>query len=189
MRRTTTSHDLPGTDVADVASVERPSKTRRKAAMHELQDLGAALVALDPARVAEFDLPERLADAIAEARGTRSHEGRRRALQYVGRLMREIDAEPIRHALAQRARGQPTDAAEVAAAERWREALLGDDDALSRLVDTFPTADRRAFAQLVRDARVERTRGGPPHRYRELFRRLKALASARPAAAIPPEAS
>lgn len=179
MSRAPTSRDVSDLPADDVASVvDRPSKTRRKAAMHELQDLGEALVALDPARLAELDLPERLADAIGEARATRSHEGRRRALQYVGKLMRDVDAEPVRAALARFAHGTPTDAAEVAAAERWREALLRDDAALDRLVATFPESDRGAIAALVRDARAERARGGPPHRYRELFRRLKALATA-----------
>lgn len=147
--------------------------------MHALQDLGEALVALDPARLATLDLPERLADALHDARNTRTHEGRRRQLQYVGKLMRDIDAEPIRDALERIAQGKPTDQVEVTTAERWRDELLRDDDALPRLQQEFPQADRNALAILVREARLERARGGPPHRYRELFRRLKALAVAR----------
>ena len=162
---------------------DRPSKTRRKAAMHALQDLGEALVALEPTQVALLDLPERLADAVRAARATRTHEGRRRQLQYVGKLMRDIDADPIRAALERIAQGKPSDQAEVDAAERWREALLRDDDALGRLVQEYPQADRSALATLVREARAERARGGPPHRYRELFRRVKALAVAAAAAA------
>ncbi|MDH4181880.1 MAG: DUF615 domain-containing protein, partial [Betaproteobacteria bacterium] len=75
------------------------SKTRRKQAMHDLQDLGEALVALDPKALAKLDLPERLADAVAQARGITRHEARRRQLQYVGRLMRDVDPAPIRAAL------------------------------------------------------------------------------------------
>jgi len=159
--------------------------------MHALQDLGEALVALEPARLATLDLPERLADAVRDARNTRTHEGRRRQLQYVGKLMRDIDAEPIRLALERIAQGKPTDQAEVTAAERWRDVLLRDDDALPRLLQAFPDADRNAFATLVREARQERARGGPPHRYREIFRRVKALAVAQAgqtATASPPAA-
>lgn len=162
---------------------DKPSKTRRKAAMHALQDLGEALVATDPAQLKGLDLPERLIDAVAEARATRSHEGRRRQMQYVGKLMRDVDAEPIRAALERIAQGKPTDQAEVDAAEHWRDTLLRDETALAQLVVEYPDADRAALATLVREARAERTRGGPPHRYRELFRRLKALALARSAAA------
>ena len=87
------------------AQGETPSKSARKRAMHELQDLGEALVALDPARVAALDLPERLADAIGEARTITKHEARRRQLQFIGRLMRDVDAQSIKNALAQWRRG------------------------------------------------------------------------------------
>ena len=71
-----------------------PSKTRRKHAMHALQDLGEALVALDPKRLRELDLPERLVDAVIQARGIRAHEGRRRQIQYILKLLRDVDPEP-----------------------------------------------------------------------------------------------
>lgn len=160
---------------ADPATApDAPSKTRRKQAMHALQDLGEALIALDAKRLAELGLPERLADAITTARGIRAHEGRRRQIQYIGRLMRDIDPEPVRQTLERWATGAPGDHARFAAAEHWREQLLADDAALDRFADTHPAADRAALAALVRDARVERTRTGPPHRYRALFRALKA---------------
>ncbi|MCC7326097.1 MAG: DUF615 domain-containing protein [Burkholderiales bacterium] len=151
-----------------------PSKTRRKHAMQALQDLGVALVALDPGRLAELDLPERLVDAIGVARGVRAHEGRRRQLQYVGKLMRDVDPEPIHAALARWASGVPADQVLFAAAEHWRATLLADDAALDGFVAEHPAADRAALAGLVRDARSERARGGPPHRFRQLFRALKA---------------
>lgn len=151
-----------------------PSKTRRKHAMHALQDLGEALVALDPRRLAELQLPERLADAIVQARGIRAHEGRRRQMQYVGKLMRDVDPAPIRDALDRWARGPQEENARFAALERWRDRLLADPAALEEFVGTYPQADRRHLASLVHDANEERTRGGPPHRYRELFRQLKA---------------
>jgi len=77
-----------------------PSKTQRKHEMHALQALGVDLVALDPARLASLALPEPLVDAIATARTLARHEARRRQMQYIGRLMRDVDPEPIRAALA-----------------------------------------------------------------------------------------
>ena len=152
---------------------EAPSKTRRKAAMHALQDLGEALVGLDPSRLAELDLPERLVEAILAARGIRAHEGRRRQMQFIGKLMREIDPEPMRAALDRFAAGVPSDQARVAAAERWRDDLLRDDGRARALRGRASRYRPASLSTLVRDARAERTRGGPPHRYRELFRRLK----------------
>jgi ribosome-associated protein len=151
-----------------------PSKTRRKHAMHALQDLGEALVALDSRRLTELGLPERLVDAILQARGIRAHEGRRRQMQYVGKLMRDVDPTPIRDALERWARGPQEENARFAALERWRDRLLADPGALDEFVGAYPQTDRRHLASLVHDANEERARGGPPHRFRELFRQLKA---------------
>jgi ribosome-associated protein len=164
------------------ADPERPpSKTRRKAAMHALQDLGEALIDLPPRRLAdlaaEAGLPERLVDAIGEARGITAWGGRKRALQYVGKLMREVDPEPIRRRLDAWAQGLHQDAAQQHALERWRERLLAEPDALDALAIDHPTLDRSRFRALIAKARVEQERGGPPHAYRELFRELKALAA------------
>ena len=159
---------------ADSPSAEAPSKTRRKHAMHALQDLGEALVALDPKRLNALDLPERLVDAIVQARGITAHEGRRRQIQYIGKLMRTIDPSPLQAALAGWAKGPREENARFAAVERWRDRLLVDPAALNEFVGAYPQADRRHLESLIHDANLERTRGGPPHRYRELFRQLKA---------------
>jgi ribosome-associated protein len=151
-----------------------PSKTRRKHAMHALQDLGEALVALDPRRLKELDLPERLVDAVLQARGIRAHEGRRRQIQYIGKLMRDVDPEPLQAALEGWAKGPKEDNARFAALERWRDRLLVEPAALNEFVGAYPQADRRHLESLINDANLERVRGGPPHRYRELFRQLKA---------------
>jgi ribosome-associated protein len=157
------------------ATTDAPSKTRRKHAMLALQDLGCALVELAPGRLAELDLPERLVDAIAAARHIRAHEARRRQLQYIGKLMREIDPAPLQAALDRWSAGAPAEHARFAAAEKWRDRLLVDDSAIEEFAAAHPGADRDALAALVSDARVERARGTPPHRYRELFRTVRAL--------------
>ena len=151
-----------------------PSKTRRKHAMQALQDLGEALVALDPRRLRELDLPERLVDAVVQARGIRAHEGRRRQIQYIGKLMRDIDPVPVQAALEGWTRGPREENARFAAVESWRDRLLAEPAALEAFVGEYPQADRRHLESLVNDAKLERERGGPPHRYRELFRQLKA---------------
>jgi ribosome-associated protein len=151
-----------------------PSKTRRKHAMHALQNLGEALVALDPKRLKGLDLPERLVDAILQARGITAHEGRRRQIQYIGKLMRDVDPAPLQAALEGWTRGPQEENARFAALERWRDRLLAEPAALEEFLGAYPQADRRHLESLVNDARLERVRGGPPHRFRELFRQLKA---------------
>jgi ribosome-associated protein len=156
-----------------------PSKTRRKAQMHALQHTGEALVALDAERFAELaadvGLPDRLIEAIAAARSINAWEGRRRQLQYVGRLMRDVDPEPIRRRLDALAQGHGIDAARQHALERWRDRLLAEPGALDALAAEHPQLDRRRFRALIARACDERGRGAPPHAFRELFRELKAL--------------
>ena len=80
---------------------EKPSKTRRKRDMHELQALGESLVTLDDDEIDRLPIDERLADAVRQTRTIRSREARRRQLQFIGRLMRDVDADALRAALAE----------------------------------------------------------------------------------------
>ena len=128
---------------------------------------------------AELALPDRLVEAIREARAITAWGGRKRQLQYVGKLMREIDPEPIRRRLDLWAHGRDVDAARQHALEQWRDRLIAEPATLDRLSAEFPRLDRPRFRALIQKARDERERGAHPHAFRELFRELKALDSAR----------
>ena len=154
---------------------DAPSKTRRKQEMHELQDLGVALVALDPGRLATLQLPEKLVDAIALARTITRHEARRRQMQFIGRLMRDIDAAPLRAAVAAWAEGPQRERARFALLERWRDRVLDEAGGVDAFLDAYPTAPRAALAALIADVRAERARGGPQRKSRALFRELKRI--------------
>lgn len=158
-----------------LSDAERPSKTRLKALMHELQALGEALVALPEAKLGELDLPEPLREAIVEFRRTRSHEGRRRHMQYIGKLMRTIDAEPLRDAIARERLPGARETLALHRVERWRDALIAGDGALARFVAEHATVDAHTLRRLLRAARVESSQaGGRRGRgYRELFQFLK----------------
>ncbi len=153
------------------------SKTRRKTEMHDLQSLGETLVQLSAPRLSELGLPERLFDAIEQARAITKHEARRRQMQYIGRLMREVDPDPIRAHLAQWGAAPAAEKARLAAVERWRERLLADPAALDQLCAAAPHADRARLSALVARVQGERARAAPPHAYRELFRALNTLLS------------
>ena len=163
-------------------SDELPSKTQRKKDMHALQDLGAELVALTDQQLASIDLPERLHDAVQDARRMTKFEAKRRQMQYIGRLMREVDAAPIRAQLAE-VEGHSAQAnARHRRLEAWRERLVGDDGALTAFAAEHPGADLQLLRTLIRNARKESAEGKPPRAYRELFRVLKEIA-----ASIPPQ--
>jgi ribosome-associated protein len=158
---------------------EPPSKTRRKAEMDALQDLGEALLGLAPARLTELDLPDRLTDALGAARRITQRGARRRQLQYIGRLMREVDPVPIRARLAQWSAAPNAEKAHLHAVERWRERLLSEPDALDRLCVERPEANRAQLAALLATARVEREQSRPPRAHRELYRALNVLLGAK----------
>jgi ribosome-associated protein len=164
-----------------------PSKTRRKQAMNDLQALGKALAAADRAKLAALDLPERLTDAIDLFRTITKHEARRRQLQYIGRLMREVDPAPIARALEGWSHVTVVEKAHFAALERWRDRLLAEDSALDDLLAQYPSADGARIRRLIDDAHRERAAGAPPHGFRELFRVLKSLAADSEAASEPPQ--
>ncbi len=149
------------------------SKTRRKAQMTALQQLGERLVETDPARVAQLDLPDTLRAAIDEARRIRKHEARRRQMQYIGRLMRGVDPAPIEAWLERQARGQIVDRAVHLACERWRERLLADPGSLEALYEAEAGVDRDRLQALIARARAEQGEGQPPRAYRELYRALR----------------
>jgi ribosome-associated protein len=152
------------------------SKTRRKREMQELQALGAALVELPEPQLRAMGLGDKLLGALLEAQRIKSHEAKRRQLQYVGRLMREVDAAPIREALAA-AEGHSAQAtARHRRLEAWRERLLGDDEALTVFAAEHPGADVQVLRTLIRNARKEAAEAKAPRAFRELFRVLKSIA-------------
>jgi ribosome-associated protein len=149
------------------------SKTRRKREMHDLQALGAALVRLPEVHLPEMQLDADLLQAVLEAKRIRSHEAKRRQLQYIGRLMRTVDPEPIRARLAAIEGGSAQAAAAHRRLETWRERLLSDDEALTSFAAEHPQADLQKIRALIRNARKEQKEAKPPRAYRELFRLIK----------------
>jgi ribosome-associated protein len=161
-------------------AAERPSKTRRKQEMTALQQLGEALLELAPAQLDRIDLPDTLRDALREAARIKAHEARRRHLQYIGRLMRQVDPEPIRHALEV---AQGTSRAAVALmhrCERVRDQLLDDDAALTAFLVDHPAVDPQPLRAMIRAARRERDQQLPPRHVRELYRWLHATLQQEP---------
>jgi len=147
--------------------------------MLELQALGAALAELPESQLKQMNLDQQLREALLEAKRIKSHEAKRRQMQYVGRLMRDIDAAPIRAALAEIDGGSAQATARHRRLEAWRERLIGDDEALTAFAAEHPGADLQALRTLIRNARKEQKEGKPPRAFRELFRVLKDIESPR----------
>jgi ribosome-associated protein len=154
---------------------DRPSKSQKKRDMHALQDMGAALVALPPERLGRIEMPESLRGAIREAQRLTRHEARRRQMQYIGRLMRDVDPAPIREALDVVNGSSAAETARQHRLERLRERLLEDETVLTEIGAAHPGADITRLRQLRRNALKDRAEERPPRAYRELFRLLREL--------------
>jgi ribosome-associated protein len=149
------------------------SRTKKKQQMEELQRLGAALIALPPAQLDTLALPAILVAAVREAQRITSHEARRHQVQFIGKVMRKVDPEPVRAAIAEITGQTAAGRARHQRLEQWRERLIGDDAALTAFASEQPGADLQALRTLIRNARKEIAEGKPPRAQRELFRLLR----------------
>ncbi len=154
-----------------------PSRNELKQQMHDLQELGEALASLPEDRLAAVKMEDRLRDAFAELRRTRSFEGKRRQLQYIGKLMKFEDPEPMREAIASFRVGSAKDTLAMHQAEYWRDQLIADDDALAKWLEEYPQTDVQQLRSLVRAARKEKVEPGARRGrvFRDLFQMVKGL--------------
>jgi ribosome-associated protein len=165
-------------DERDDFEDEGPSKSELKRQVRELQDLGDELVALPPVELDALELPDDLRDAVIEGRRITAHGARVRQRLYIGKLLRRIDVEPIRAAMARRAEVDRQRVRREHVIEQWRERLLADESgAWTELGERIPPADLQQLRSLTRQARAERDAARPPAASRQLFRRLRELLS------------
>ena len=168
-----------GTGKPDSEEDRAPSKSAVKRAMTALQDVGAQLVKLSDRELARMPIEdEALAQAIAAARRIRSNSARRRQMQYIGKLMRKIDAEPLTRALSELHQQRHQQADAFHQLEILRDALLErGQDAIEEVLHIYPEADRQHLRQLLRQHQKEVSHNKPPAAARKLFQYLRELAS------------
>ncbi len=152
---------------------EQPSKSQRKREMQALQETGARLVELNADQLAQIALPERLLEAVLEAQRIHDFEGRRRQMQYIGKLMREVDPAPIQARLEQWHGVAREHTASQRLAERWRERLLDEENALALFANEYPGCDLQHLRSLVASIKRDKAANRPLRNYRELFRAVR----------------
>jgi ribosome-associated protein len=162
---------------------ERPSKSQRKREMTALQKIGEQLVNESADRIKRTPMPENLREAILECQRIRNHEGRRRQLQYIGKIMRSLDEEAITtiNRTIESWRGlSKADTLLMHALENQREKLLTDEKALTEFLHKYPQADIQQLRTLIRNAKKETAANKPLKAYREIYRLLKQIMTAPP---------
>ncbi|RJG50067.1 ribosome-associated protein [Motilimonas pumila] len=153
------------------------SKSEIKREMDALQALGNQLVKLSPTELAKIPLSESLADAIALAHKIKNkHEALRRQLQYIGKLMRHEDPEPIQAALDKLANKHQEATREFHQIEIFRDQVIAEgDEAISGLIEQYPQLERQKLRQLARQANKELKSAKPPKAAREIFKYLREM--------------
>ena len=150
--------------------IDGPSKTQLKQDMHELQALGEQLATLSNDKLDQLGLPESMRDALDELKRVGKHEATRRHMQFIGKLMRDIDPEPIRAQIDRWEMGTRANKAAFKASERWRDRLLAEPGALAEFAAQQPEIDRAALDEQLKRARLQATRGEAPAAARQVFR-------------------
>ncbi|MDJ0907679.1 MAG: ribosome biogenesis factor YjgA [Woeseiaceae bacterium] len=129
----------------------KPSKSARKREQTELQALGEQLTELPDDLLDSLDLDERLREAIADLNRMRAREAQRRQRQYIGKLMRDVDPEPIR-ALLDRLRADDRRQKRVFAnAERWRDRIVANGHETLPAFEAEIGAASPELAELIRE--------------------------------------
>lgn len=150
-------------DIRPMDDEAPPSKSRRKREVEAAQELGKSLLALRPRQLDALDLPDELQAALREYRRLpNSHEAKRRQLQFIGRVMRNLDHQAIGSALEKQQKPDPAETRRGRCIEQWAECLLsGEEDSSDRIgefLDTHPAAERQAMRQLLRNCRQDNTK-------------------------------
>jgi len=168
------------------------SKTDAKRESEELQQLGQQLLELRGDLFKPLPLPDKLADALADAKRITNFEGKRRQMQFIGKLMRQLDEDTlqaVRHALELQRLGHSHDTEQLHQAEQWRDRLIESDDAVQQWIQQYPDTDTQQLRALVRQARKDAvpadkaavSQGLAPRQgraYREVFQLVKATLKA-----------
>jgi ribosome-associated protein len=154
------------------------SKSEAKRRSHALQSVGGELVKLSPETLRKFELPENLLDALLDAKkiNPNKHGGMNRQMQYIGKLMRQIDAAPIIEKLDSMKAPSQKETALHHLAEQWRTRLLADQTAVgafkNEIMPNAEPAEVEELAKLVADAADEYLKRKPPKYFRQLYKFL-----------------
>ncbi len=161
---------------------DEPSRTDLKRESTELQKIGEDLLTLRSQFMDHLVLPEKLRDAIVEAKRITNFEGKRRQLQFIGKLMRQLDAaqlDNVRAALAEQHSGSASETLALHQAEQWRDGLITDDAAFEKWLGHYPQTDGQQLRALIRQTRKDAVPGKPGEAprhgkaYRELFQLVR----------------
>jgi ribosome-associated protein len=166
----------------ELKGTDEPTRTDLKKESDALQKLGEDLLTLRAELLTKLDLPDKLVDGVAEAKRITNFEGKRRQMQFIGKLMRKLDPakwDEIRAALEEQHMPSVQETMVLHQAEQWRDRLIADDDAVGQWLNISPDTDSQQLRALVRQARKDAKPEKPGEAvrhgrsYREIFQLVR----------------
>ena len=142
----------------ELKGTDEPTRTDLKKESTELQKLGEDLLTLRTDLMTRLELPDKLVEAVAEAKRITNFEGKRRQMQFIGKLMRKLEADThdaIRTALVEQHEPSAQETMVLHQSEVWRDRLIADDDAVGQWINLSPDTDSQQLRALVRQARKD----------------------------------
>jgi ribosome-associated protein len=143
---------------AELKGTTDQSRTDLKRESTELQKIGSDLLDLRADLLARLALSDKFKDAIADAKRITNFEGKRRQMQFIGKLMRLLEPEvleAVKKALDEQANGSAADNLTLHQSEVWRDRLIADEDAAAQWINQHPSTDTQQLRALIRQARKD----------------------------------
>lgn len=171
----------------ELKGTDEPTRTDLKKESDALQKLGEDLLTLRAELMTKLDLPDKLVEGVAEAKRITNFEGKRRQMQFIGKLMRKLEPakwDEIRAALEEQHMPSAKETLMLHQAEQWRDRLIADDDAVGQWLNLSPDTDSQNLRALVRQARKDAKPGKPGEAlrhgraYRDIFQLVREVLQA-----------
>ncbi|OYQ40765.1 hypothetical protein CHU94_06385 [Rhodoferax sp. TH121] len=172
----------------ELKGTDEPTRTDLKKESDALQKLGEDLLTLRAELMTKLDLPDKLVEGVAEAKRITNFEGKRRQMQFIGKLMRKLERakwDEIRAALEEQHMPSAKETLVLHQAEQWRDRLIADDDAVGQWLNLSPDTDSQNLRALVRQARKDAKPEKPGEAlrhgraYRDIFQLVREVLQAR----------
>lgn len=153
------------------------SKTQRKKECTDMTEMGEKLISLNHDELAQIQMDDELRAAIEEAQRIKSYGALKRQKQFIGKIIRNIDADEISIQLDKILHKHDMHNAEFKRMEKWRDNLVENGDvAINSFLEAYPNADRHHLRQLVRNVEREKKASKPPTSYRQIFKYIREIA-------------
>jgi ribosome-associated protein len=149
------------------------SKTELKKDSKKIQQFGRKISELTINNIEAFKFPINIYEATIGLKNLKSNSAKKRQVQYLGKLLREIDLTDAFITMKQLKVSSQKEIQRNHIIENWRDKLLSNNESITEFVDEYPEIDRQSLRQTISNAQKEKKDNKPPKYTRQLFKLIK----------------